>query len=133
MRNFSFNIEFSVNFENTLNEVKYQLLDGINYFRTNSDILINELIQRCGKDSIRISLLNKNYPRVKSNKAIFKRQLLEESHKPRIHDFFVELNQFLFNSTGFWKSLSVNICRLTSASASSQQDSCWNGVTYIKY
>ncbi|CAF0836746.1 unnamed protein product [Brachionus calyciflorus] len=128
MSKLAFNIEYTINFQNTVNEIKYHLLDGIAYFKTNKFIINNELEERCGKTTHDSNTKKKRRVKPIMNVLQIKRDVLNP--KMNLHKFFVELTDNFSNLKGFWKSLISKICR--SISPKSESDYCWNGSDFKK-
>lgn len=123
MKKLAFNIEYTINFQNTVNEIKFQLLDGIAYFKSNKNIIVNEIVERCGNGS----KMNKQYKNDLRIVNLKKRNTLN-SNKLELHKFFIEITEFLNSLNGFWKVLMTRICR--SLSTNSDRETCWDGYTF---
>lgn len=129
MKNLSFNIEYSINFQNTINEIKYQLLDAIIYFKLNKVSIMKRQIEKCGT-VLKESDFSKKF--TKPIKIVQKRQVNDDfkNSNQRLHTFFFDLNQYFSNLTGFWNSVVFNVCK--SSSASLNYENCWDGTNFTR-
>lgn len=112
MKKFSWHIEYSINFENSINQLKFQVSDAIIYFKSNSNTIIAKFKDKCPK---KVVSKNSNYHREK-------RESMFNPPKQTMNQFFTELNRYLYNLNGFWQSLLPNTCK----SISAHHENCWN-------
>lgn len=125
MNKLSFHIENTVNFPNSVNEIKYQLLDAIAYFNTNKEIIIGELMEVCKNKTS-----SQKFYRPNLSKSYFnnKRHILTNGLE--MHKYFFKVNNFFKEINGLWKFLISDTCK--SISSKSSNDNCWLGNKFKK-
>ena len=124
MKKFSWTIEYSINFENSINQLRLQISDSIMHFKLHSNTVISSLRKTCFNVHSTNQKKSK-YTILKSKSAKPRRRRQDESYSPQIkmHLFFIELNRYLYNLSGFWHLLIPNMCKQISA----HHEKCWNG------
>ena len=125
MKKFSWYIEYSINFENSINQLKFQVSDAIMYFKSNSNIIMSNLRRHCSTNNI-IYSKNMLIKRQTINRRYFQlnqRNEEAEDSTAKLHSFFIELNRYLYNLSGYWSLLIPNVCK----SISAHHEKCWNG------
>lgn len=129
MKKFSWHIEYSINFENSINQLKYQISDAIMYFKSNSNVIMGNLRRRCASNnaySLNSMLMKRQ---AKSPRYFHSTERVSEfdgrSDLPQVklHSFFIELNRYFYNLNGYWSVLIPNVCK----SISAHHEKCWNG------
>ncbi len=127
MKKFSWHIEYSINFENSINQLKYQISDAIMYLKANSNKILKKASVKCS------SLVGNNSHiniEVKTRQSLLgpaiKRKKRDTKPHGQLHLFFIDLNRYLYNLNGYWQNLVPNVCKTVSA----HHEKCWNG-TYL--
>lgn len=122
LKNFSQTIEFKINFESTMNTLKYEILDIILNYRINTDLILPKFKTKCSMEigsNINLNTSNK-LDRIKHRQK--RSKISNESLKIKLHLFFIDLNSYFYNLTNFWNQIIPNACK-----TSSSGDECWNG------
>ncbi|RNA17500.1 glypican-4 [Brachionus plicatilis] len=122
MNKLSFHIEFTVNFSNTVNEIKYQLIDGMAYFNTNRHIIVSELLEACQNYTNRDIFLDSNSSKFSYNKRYISSNGLD------MHKYFFKAMNFLKEIDGMWKFLISDVCK--AITPKSNKDNCWSGTSF---
>lgn len=125
MNKLSFHIEYTVNFPNSINEIKYQLVDGIAYFNTNRKIIISELLERCQNNSLKDKFFRLNATK---NFNYSKRNI--NLNGSNMHRYFLKLINFLKEINGLWKFIISDACKAISPKSS--KENCWLGDRFKK-
>lgn len=120
-----FHIEYTINFPNSVNEIKYQLLDAIAYFNTNKKIIISELLEMCKNE---ISL-PESYTSNSSKSFIYNKRHIA-TNGLEMHKYFFKVNNFFKEINGLWKFVISDACK--SISSTSSKDNCWLGKKFKK-
>ncbi len=124
MKKFSWHIEYSINFENTINQLKYQISDAIMFLKANSDNIIQKAALKCSLPATNYSQINNEVKNKRSLSSFDSRRFKRNAKThAQLHLFFIDLNRYLYNLNGYWQNLVPNVCKIVSA----HHEKCWNG------
>lgn len=132
MKKFSWHIEYSINFENSINQLKFQISDAIMYFKANSNAIINNLARKCDlRNNFHINLNVRKRVKRSLNLPKISKRLNKRSNPSQIkmHLFFIDLNRYFYNLNEYWTNLLPNVCKVLSA----HHEKCWNGTDLTRY